>query len=149
SVGMDGQAPGDELLIRELQRLGFAEIAVSTGEGMDDVKLAAASEQRLAVGREGEAVERLVDNHTAANLVLLVGDVERDGFVRAETRVQDGQPLAAGVQRDVHRKIAKLDLLARRLQRPGIRQANAAAGLSARQHPRGSGLRLLGNKWGR
>ena len=66
--------------------------------------------------------------HDAGRLEIDDGD-----FMRSIARMQDRGPIALRVQGHIDGKIADLDLLACRSQRPLVRQQHGAVGLQSRQ----------------
>src|SRR5262249_43537866 len=108
--GVTGDPARNELvrLRHDAQLAVLAEIAAGEVEGVDDLVLAAAGKEALAVGREAESVERLVEGGAADDpLPLQVND---DDLVLAVAAVQGGQPAAVGMQGEVDREVAEEDL---------------------------------------
>ena len=111
--------------------LAVREIPVGKVELVDDVVFAAADQQLFSVGGEAETVERLGQGdarHDAGRL-----EIDDDDFMRSIARMQDHGPIALRVQGHVDGKIPDFDLLARRPQRPLVRQQHGAVGLQSRQ----------------
>jgi len=106
------------------------------GEGVDDFILAAAGEQRLAVGREAEAVERLVEADPAYDSRMVLAQLDDDDFVFALAGVKDGGPLAVRVQCDIDGEVAEGEMCAGRPQRPLVGELDHAIGPNAWQDAR-------------
>ena len=120
AVGIRGQTGRNE----RLQAVAHADRAVPLqqarveGPGVDDFRFAAAGEQRLAVRREAQAVECLIDRHAAGDPLPIALERDDGDFMRAESCVQCRQPLSAGMQGQIDGEIAEQYLLADRPQRP-------------------------------
>ena len=133
AVEAAGKARGDEgrLVLGEIDYPVAVEITVGEMELVNDVVFAAACEEPFAVGREAQAIKRLRHDNAGDDAASRHFD-DHDG-VRPVARVQHGGPMAPGVESDVDRKVAHLDLPAGRPQRPLVGQQDRAAGLSPRQ----------------
>src|SRR5262249_21289194 len=101
--------------------------------GVNDLKLAAAGEQGFAIRRKAQSIITLIDSHPADDFWPRSFDMYDGHSMIAIAGVQDRQPFAAGMQGHVDRKIAELDLLAGRFQRPLVGELNHSARLHARQ----------------
>ncbi len=123
--GIEREAGGDKLRVGQLDLPWPGQEAVGDIERMDRVELAAAGKERLAVGRKGEALERLRQRHPAADARLAAHFDDLD-FVRAVAGVQGRQPFTVGMQREVDGKVAQLDLRTGRPNRPAVGQADRA-----------------------
>src|SRR5581483_6211034 len=106
---------------------------------MNNLEFAAAGEERLAVRRETQAVERLRYRDTACDALPLALQANDHDFVLAIAGMQRSQPLALGVQREIDGEITQRDLLAGGAQRPLVGQTNFAARLDTGQNPNASG----------
>ncbi len=105
---------------------------------MDHFKLAAAGIKRLAVGGKGKPVKRLIQNHPANDLLSRFVRVENSHFMGAISSMENGEPAAGGMHRDIDGKISQSHLLPGRAKRPLIGQLNGAAGKDSRQNSRRS-----------
>src|SRR5712691_7780619 len=101
---------------------------------MDDLELAAAGEQVLAVGREAQPVKRLIEPDVADDLLAL--EIDNLNLVVAVASVQHRQPAAAGVEGQVDGKVAEPDLFADGPERPLVRQQDGTPGLDTGQDTR-------------
>ena len=73
-------------------------------EGVDDLELTAAGEELLALRRKAEAVEGLIDGHPASDLGP--PEIDEHHFMGSIPGVEDGKPLAAGMQCQVDGEVA-------------------------------------------
>ncbi len=100
-----------------------------------DFRLAAAGVQVFARRIEGQAVERLRHDRPRDHLVRL--QIDNHHLVVAIAGAEHRRPLAAGVDRDVDREVADLELLSRRSERPLRGQQDVALRLQSGQDSRG------------
>ena len=133
AVEAAGKARGDQrrLVLGKFDYLVAVEITIGEVEFVNDVVFAAAGEEPFAARREAQAIKGLRHDNAGDDAASRHLD-DHDG-VRPVARMQDGGPLALGVESDVDRKVADLDLPAGRPQRPLVGQQDRAAGLSPRQ----------------
>ena len=112
AVGAAGQARRHELVGRlaDRQFLVVAQIAFAEGELMHHLELAAAGKQPLAGRVEAQAVKRLVERDARRDAVAF--EINQHDLMLAVASVQHGGPRLVGMQGDIHRKVAQLDLLA-------------------------------------
>ena len=119
------------LLLGELDDFAVREIPVGKVELVDNVVFAAADQQLFSVGGEAEAVERLWQGDTRHDAGRL--EIDDDDFMRSIARMQNRGPIALRVQGHIDGKVPDFDLLARRPQRPLVRQQHGPVGLQSRQ----------------
>ena len=92
------------------------QVAILEMEGVHDLALAAAGKELPTVRREREPVERLGQAYPVDNLRFL--QIDHGNLVLAVAGMKDRQPTAAGMQRQVDRKVAQFQLLAGGTERP-------------------------------
>ncbi len=140
---IDGEAADDEFLLRldDGDRAMIRQQAVAEVVRMDHLEFAAAEVKRLAVGGKAEAVERLLDRHTADDAPAFAFAVDDDDFMFAVAGVLHGEPFAAGMESDVDGEIADFEMFAGGSQRPQVRQLNEVAVDTGQQTRPSGGLR--------
>src|SRR5579884_2228045 len=112
----------------------MGEQAVVEIPGMDDFLFAAAGKQPFAIRRKAQTVKRLIDFYPANDLLGIAWKCDDDNFMSPVASMEDSEPMAAGMQGHVNRKIAERQLLAGWPQRPLVGQANHSIRLQPRQH---------------
>src|SRR5690349_10994243 len=101
--------------------------AVFEGVSVNHLVLAAAGEELGTVRGKAQAVPRLVERDPAEDFWL--SQVKDHYLVPPVAGVERGEPMAAGVQGQVDREVAQLDLPAGGPQRPLVGQPDGTVSL--------------------
>src|SRR5262249_8456277 len=114
------QAANDQIWSRpgQIDRPRIAEESAAEVEFVHDLELATACVHLPPVGRETKAVERLIDNRPADDLLPRLVEVDDDDLVLLHPGVEDRKVLPARMDNGVDREVADLDLPASRPESP-------------------------------
>ena len=95
--GVERQSTDNQLVASsgQVDRSRVAEQSAIELELVDDLELAAAGIDSPAVGREAQAVKRLIDRHSANDLLPGAVQIDDDDLVVLPARVENGQILPA------------------------------------------------------
>jgi hypothetical protein len=107
---IDGHTARDKLC--KLHTAVLAQVPVVEVKSVNDLLLATAGKELLAVGSEAKSIESLLHLGPVDNGLSF--EIEGDDFMLPEAGVKNGKPTATGMKGDVHRENSKLHLPAGR-----------------------------------